>query len=126
MRPEAAEPDFAKQLLRLWGLEQFTNGERAEVGDQQFQAVRQLTIESLRSGQRHLKDNAQLSVAAPFKARVHALHSSDPEEVMPEVFKMAYSDGPKRWFTQYKLSSTKFRNSTARVYGYLLRNKPNE
>ena len=122
MRPEAAEPEFAKQLLRLWGLDQFTNGERAEVGDQQFQAVRQLTIESLRSGQRHLKDNAQLGVAAPFKARVHALHSSDPEEVMPEVFKMAYSDGPKLWFTQYKLSSTRFRNSTARVYGYLLTN----
>jgi hypothetical protein len=122
MRPEAAEPEFARQLLRLWGLDQFTNSDRAEVGDQQFQAVRQLTIESLRTGQRHLKENAQLSVAAPFKARVHALHLSDPEAALSEVFKMAYSDGPMRWFTQYKLSSTKFRNSTARVTGYLLTN----
>ena len=122
MRPEAAEPEFARQLLRLWGLDQFTNSDRAEVGDQQYEAVRQLTIESLRSGQRHLKENAELSVAAPFKARVHALHLSDPEAAMSEVFKMAYSDGPMRWFTQYKLSSTRFRNSTARVAGYLLTN----
>ena len=122
MRPEAAEPEFSRQLLRLWGLDQFTNTDRAEVGDQQFQAVRQLTVESLKSGQRHLKDNAQLTVTAPFRARVHALHLSDPEAVLAEVFTMAYSDGPKRWFTQYKLSSTRFRTSIARVTAYLLTN----
>ena len=121
MSPEAAEPEFARQLLRLWGLDQFNNTDRAEVGDLQFQAVRELAVESIKTSARHLKDNAKAVVPVPFQAHVHAIRSGDPEAVMSEVLKMAYSDGPLRWFTQYKQNATRLRSSTAKVIAYLLR-----
>ena len=122
MKPEGAEPDFARQLLRLYGLGLFTNSDIAEVGQQQYSAVWELAIESLKSGFRALEKEAEIEVPAPFKARISAIRLRDVESVLAEVFKMAYSGGPKRWFTQYKLASTRLRNATARLTAYLLSN----
>ena len=122
MKPEAAEPDFARQLLRLYGLKLFANSDVVEVGQEQYSAVLQLTTESLKSGFRVLKENAEIEVPAPFKARISAVRLSDVESVLTEVFKMAYGQGPRRWFTQYKSTSNKLRNATARVTAYLLGN----
>ncbi len=122
MKPETAEPDFARQLLRLYGLRLFANNDVAEVGHEQYSAVLQLTTDSLKSGFRILKEEAEIEVPTPFKARISAVRLSDVESVLAEVFKMAYSQGPRRWFTQYKSTSTRLRNATARVTAYLLGN----
>jgi hypothetical protein len=121
-RPDIPDPGLAQQLLRLYGLSLFSNTEIADVGSEQFQAVRELANQSVVTEFPRLKDEAQMDVPAAFRARVKTLRSADVEEVLGEVFKMAFSDGPKRWFDQYKLSSPKFRSSVMRVANHLLEN----
>jgi hypothetical protein len=125
MKPGAAEPDLAKQLLRLYGLTEFSNADIAEVGQEQHAALLLLTIEALRSGLKSLAEDSEIEVPAPFKARINSARISDIESVVAEVYKMAYNEGPRRWFTHYKQSSTKLRNATERVATYLLSNALN-
>jgi len=122
MNPAIAHPELARQLLRFYGLTTFSNSDIAEVGQEQFSAVWQLSLESLKAGFESLKDNSEFVVPAGFKARIQATRVRDVESVLLEVFKMAYNAGPKRWFTQYKSSAAKLRNATSRVATYLLSN----
>ena len=122
MSPGSAAPEFARQILRLKGLLEFSNNEIAEVGEEQYSALLQLTIDSLKTGFKGIRENSDIEVPTAFKARIAAVRYRDLEPVLGEVFKMAYSSGPKRWFAHYKNGSTKLRNATANVACFLLNN----
>ncbi len=122
MKPTAAQPELARQLLRLHGLRSFTNSDIAEVGQEQHLALLQLTMASMKSGFQSLAEEAEQEVPVTFKGRINSARFVDIESVLAEVFKMAYNEGPRRWFEHYKQTSTKLRNSTARVATYLLGN----
>ncbi len=122
MKPDAADPECSTQLLRLHGLCSFGNADIAEVGQQQFEAVRQLSLESIKCGFKALSEDAEVEVPAPFKGRIATIRLGDLESVLIEMFKMAYCKGPRKWFTQYKLSSARLRTATARVSTYLVSN----
>ena len=126
MKPSAAQPEFARQLLRLHGLNTFSSGEIAEVGKEQYSALLELTIEGLKKhGFKDLAEGAEQEVAVSFRGRIKSARINEVDAVLAELFKMAYRKGPRRWFDQYKQSSTRLKNSTSRVISHLLGNSLN-
>ncbi len=125
MKPFAAQPEFVRQLLRLYGLSTFSSGEIAEVGKEQYSALQQLTTEALIKGFKDLAEGAEQEVAVSFRGRIKSARFNNAEDVLAELYKMAYRKGPRRWFDQYRQNSPKLKNSTSRVITHLLKNSLN-
>ena len=76
MKPSAAQPEFARQLLRLHGLNTFSSGEIAEVGKEQYSALLELTIEGLKKQDSKISQKVRNKKSRFRSAGVSSLHAS--------------------------------------------------
>jgi hypothetical protein len=123
MAPHHANPTLVRHLRRAWGLDRFTSGERAQVGQEQFAQVRDTTEKALRDELSQFMRYEVGSVHMPpaIRAQVQAVKSSSISNLLSEVYRLAYPDGPGAFITTFKATTPTFRRSVARVANLLLK-----
>lgn len=122
MRPRTPRPDFIRLLLRAYVLDQFGNQEKAEAGQDQYKAVVELNFQQIKNEWKQIEREAEREVATEFRGRLLAVNPTTLDRLLEEVYAMAYAEGPKRWFTQYKISQTTLRSAVNLVIRHLIDN----
>lgn len=121
VRPQVPRPEFSRLMLELYGLSQFDNMDIKDVGQDQYEDRRRRTLSRLSEMLGELGKNGKYEVAKTLRARVQTVQQK-LDSILSEVLKGAYYQGPREFFTQYKLSNAKLRNAVATVGSHLYDN----
>lgn len=120
--PRVAHPDLAHLLLQLYGLTLFANPDKVDVGQEQYDTYWNNLCDQIGDALKTFLDDAEKIVHPAFTAHILAAKPKTTDSLLLELFKMAYRDGPRDWFSQYKLSQTRSRSEYALLVRHLLTN----
>jgi len=125
MRPRNPNPELISLIKRSYGLSDFSNMEISDSGKEQFETVRSQNMTSIKESIDIFFRDTETEVLSAFSAHIKAIMPPNSEQLFKELFSMSYPDGPKRWFTQYKMSQTSLKSATKVLVGLLFANSLN-
>ena len=106
MRPKNQHQALINQLKRAYALEKFSNSEIQDAGRQQYEAVITQNNINIKESVVALRRDCEAEVPSAFRGRITARQPQTIDQLLSEIYAMAFAKGPTRWFTQYKVSST--------------------
>ncbi len=118
VRPRAPRPELTRLLLELYGLSQFEDMDIKDVGQDQYEDRRRRSLNRLSEMLADFRKTGEYEVTQTLRARVHTVPQK-LDSVLPEILRTAYYQGPREFFTQYKLNQLKLRNAVANVANHL-------
>ena len=124
-RPRNPNPDLISLIRRSYGLSEFSNMEISDSGREQFETVHSQNMTSIKESIGIFFRDTETEVLPAFSAQIKAVMPPNLELLFKEIFSMSYPNGPKRWFTQYKISQTSLKSATKVLVGLLLANSLN-
>jgi len=122
MVPPHPVPDLVDALMRVNALSLFRNSEILEVGQQQYDDVKQRDLEKLRTAWKDFETSCTWFTASSFRAGIIARRPRSPESLLRALYDLAYAEGPREFYTQYKASQTALRSAVSLVVSHLVDN----
>lgn len=120
--PRNAQSELVKYLRRLQILLSFSSAEIQDVGKDQYDSIYSQNLTHLKESIDSLRIGADAEIPPAFRARINAVSPRTTELYLLEIMSMAYANGPKKWFTQYKSSQTSLKGAVKIILAYLFRN----
>ncbi len=121
VRPRAPRPELTRLMLELHGLSLFDNMDIRDVGQDQYEDRRRRTLSRLSEVFGEFRKTGEYEVPKVLRARVHTVPQR-LDSVLTEVLRTAYYQGPREFFSQYKLNQLKLRTAVANVGNHLADN----
>lgn len=118
VRPHAPRPELTRLMLELYGLSQFENTDIKDVGQDQYEDRRRRTLGRLAEVLGESRKTGEYEVPQVFRARVRTVPKK-LDSVLLEILRAAYDQGPREFFSQYKLNNLKLRTAVAKVGNHL-------
>ncbi len=118
VRPRVPRPELTRLMLELYGLSQFDNMDIKDVGQDQYEDRRRRTLKRLSEVLKEFGQTGEYEVPQVLRARAQTV----PQRlgsILPEIVRMAYFQGPREFFAQYKLNNLKLRTAVAKVANHL-------
>lgn len=115
MRPTSPTAELLRYLKRSIGLDQFSTGEIREIGEEAYSTVVDRTADDLEKSFRALINVAEPVLPSSFKNEPNIRAAKQLNQKLTRIYERAYREGPKDFFTNYKLSSSNLRTAVAQV-----------
>ena len=108
-------------MLELYGLSLFDNMDIKDVGQDQYEDRRRRTLSRLSEVFGEFRRTGEYEVPKLLRARVHTVPQR-LDSVLTEVLRTAYHQGPREFFSQYKLNQLRLRTAVTNVGNHLADN----
>lgn len=118
VRPRVPSPELTRSMLELYWLSRFDNTDIRDVGKDQYEDRWRRTLEQLTDLLKELFRTGDYEVPRVLRGAARVTRQALPP-VLFEIFRVAYHQGPKDFFDQFKLNQVKLRTSVAKVGSHL-------
>ena len=121
VRPHASSPELARSVLELHSLSRFDNADIKDVGKEQYEDRWRRTLEQLTDSFKEVSKAVEYEVPRTLRGAVRVAPRRLPAMLF-EVFRASYHQGPKEFFTEFKVNQVRLRSSVAKVGNHLVDN----
>jgi hypothetical protein len=115
MLPRQPIAYLAEGLLRQEALSQFTTAERRDVGEDQFNWMADTVKNDAHAALQQLFKSTDYVAPPALRSGLDALGTRPLDQLLPEVYRLAYTRGVGNFFDHYGLSSTNLSRAVALV-----------